>query len=318
MTIEEYFAHYLRTIDMWKFLGLTILIILFVSLLIFIYSRATCDTVARDENNPLRAQLYHVSEKFNELIFSGTSILMFMTAYYLIERFVAVDEFLAIWNKYKDFLLLLFIIISCVFNTILDHVIVRQKHLKREDMAPIRLLGMLYMILIFCYIKFIYGNDNYDFFISYFLGLMVGRFVYFDASFKDTLKTIKKAASNIPLLFLALGSTGLLSLYGFGTKYLIKHIGVLTNVFFIHLFMCVAIFILYHSHLIDLVSMNSGKLADNDIVEDSEDEFNDESDDIDDESNDIDDESDDFDDESDDTDDEFDDDEFDDIDYCED
>lgn len=317
MTIEEYFAHYLQTIDMWKFLGLTILIILFVSLLIFIYSRATCDTVARDENNPLRAQLYHVTEKFNELIFSGTSILMFMTAYYLIERFVAVDEFLAIWNKYKEFLLLLFIIISCVFNTILDHVIVRQKHLKREDMAPIRLLGMLYMILIFCYIKFIYGNDNYDFFISYFLGLMVGRFVYFDASFKDTLKTIKKAASNIPLLFLALGSTGLLSLYGFGTKYLIKHIGVLTNVFFIHLFMCVAIFVLYHSHLIDLVSMNSGKLAD----EDSDDDFDDESNDIDD-----DDESDDIDDNGDESDfiddddesDFIDDDEFDDIDYCED
>lgn len=254
MTISEYVAHYIKSIEMWKFLGLTILVLLFISLLIYIYSKFTCNIVERDENNPLRAQLYHVTEKFNELIFSGTSILMFMSAYYLIERFGTEVEYIDVWNKYKDFLLLLFIVISCLFNTILDHVLIRLRHLKRKDMAPIRLLGMLYMILIFCYIKFIYGNNNYDFFISYFLGLMIGRFVYFDASFKDFLGTIKEAAYNIPLLLLALGSTGLLSLYGFSTKYLIKHIGVITNVFFIHLFMCVAIFILYNSHIIDLVS----------------------------------------------------------------
>lgn len=274
MTISEYTAHYLKSINMWKFLGLSIVIILFVFLIIYIYSRLTCYYVERDDVNPLRAQLYHVTEKFNELIFSGTSILMFMSAYYLIERFLAVDKYLAFWNKYKDFLLLLFIIISCVFNTLLDHVLIRLKHLKRQDMAPIRLLGMLYMILIFCYIKFIYGNNNYDFFISYFLGLMVGRFVYFDASFKGFINTIKDAARNLPLLVLALGSTGLLSLYGFSTKYLIKHIGVITNVFFIHLFMCVAIFILYHSHLIDLVS-KAPALEDDEEYDDDDQEYDD-------------------------------------------
>ena len=258
MTIEKYVAHYLKTAAMWKFLGITMLVILIIFGIIYVYSRITCNIVERDETNPLRAQLYHVTEKFNELIFSGTSILMFMSAYYLIERFLAVDEYLVIWNKYKDFLLLLFIVVSCVFNTLLDHVLIRLKHLKASDRAPIRLLGMLYMILIFCYIKFIYENNNYDFFISYFLGLMIGRFVYFDASFKGFIETIKEAAQNIPLLLLALASTGLLSLYGFTTKYLIKHIGVITNVFFIHLFMCVAIFILYHSRIIDLVS-RSGK-----------------------------------------------------------
>lgn len=273
MTVSDYFAHYLKTIEFWKFLGLSIVTILIVSILIYIYSLITCKTVERDKKNPLRAQLYHITEKFNELIFSGTSILMFMSAYYLIERFLNVDKYLTIWNKYKDFLLLLFIVISCVFNTLLDHVLIRQRHIKRKDIAPIRLLGMLYMILIFCYIKFIYGNNNYDFFITYFLGIMVGRFVYFDASFKDTLKTIKEAARNIPLLFLALGSTGLLSLYGFSTKYLIKHIGVLTNVFFIHLFMCVTIFILYHSHLIDLVSRNSATRSGKKKATDSDDEF---------------------------------------------
>lgn len=273
MTIAEYTQHYLGTIEFWKFLGLALAVILSIYIIIFIYSKITCKVVERDEANPLRAQMYHVTEKFNELIFSGTSILMFMSAYYLIERFGAVDEYLVIWNKYKDFLLLLFIVISCVFNTILDRVLIRLKHLKSKDRAPIRLLGMLYMILIFCYIKFIYENNNYDFFISYFLGLMIGRFVYFDASFKGFIATIKEAAINLPLLLLALTSTGLLSLYGFTTKYLIKHIGVITNVFFLHLFMCVAIFILYHSHLIDLVSQHgkAQEIKEMDVMEDIDD-----------------------------------------------
>ncbi len=254
MSINEYTAHYLKTIEFWKFLGLSILVISFIFLLIYLYAKATCQRMVSVSDNPLRAQLYHVTEKFSELIFSGTSILMFMTAYYLIERFVAIDAFLDVWNKYKDFLLLLFIVISCIFNTLLDHVIIRLRHLESQDRAPIRLLGMLYMILIFCYIKFIYENNNYDFFITYFLGLMIGRFVYFDASFKGFIATVKEAVTNIPLLLLALSATGILSLYGFSSKYLIKHIGVLTNVFFIHLFMCVALFILFHSHIIDLIS----------------------------------------------------------------
>lgn len=254
MTIEQYVKHYLGTIEMWEFLGLTTLVILFIFSIIYIYSRLTCYRIEEDEENPLRAQVYHVTEKFSELVFSGTSILMFMASYYMIERFLSVDEFLTIWNKYKDFLLLLFIILSCVFNSVLDRVLIRLRHLEHEDRAPIRLLGMLYMILIFCYIKFIYKNNNYDFFISYFLGLMIGRFVYFDASFRDFITNFKNAMSNLPLLILALSCTGILSLYGFGTKYLIKHIGVITNVFFIHLFMCVVLFLLFHSHLIDFVT----------------------------------------------------------------
>lgn len=254
MSLDEYFAHYLKSADMWIFLLLSTVIIFLVFGILYAYSRMTCQRLKNVSQNPLRSQLYHVTEKFSELIFSGTSILMFMTAYYLIERFVAVDSFMSVWNKYKDFLLLLFIVISCIFNTLMDHVIIRLKHLDSKDRAPIRLLGMLYMILIFCYIKFIYENNNYDFFISYFLGLMIGRFVYFDASFKGFVGTIKEAITNIPLLLFALCSTGLLSLYGFSTKYLIKHIGVLTNVFFIHLFMCVSLFILFHSHIIDFVT----------------------------------------------------------------
>lgn len=254
MEINEYVSHYLKSIEFWKFLGLSFAVVLFAFAILCIYACTLGKRKYADNEQTTEMPVYYIVEKFCELIFSGTSILMFMAGYYMIERFLAVDAYLTVWNKYKDFLLLLFIIISCIFNSILDRVLIRLKHLKSEDKAPIRLLGMLYMILIFCYIKFIYENNNYDFFISYFLGLMVGRFVYFDASFKGFIEAIKEAAKNIPLLILALGCTGILSLYGFTTKYLIKHIGVLTNVFFLHLFMCVAIFVLYHLPLLKILS----------------------------------------------------------------
>ena len=112
-------------------------------------------------------------------------------------------------------------------------------------MASIRLTGMLYMIIIFCYIKFIYEDNNYDMFITYFLTLMIGRFVYFDASFKDFLECMKQAVKNIPIMAIALAFLGILCFRGYSTDYLLKHNGVITNIFFCHLYIIVAIFIMH-------------------------------------------------------------------------
>ncbi len=107
---------------------------------------------------------------------------------------------------------------------------------------------MLYVILIFAYIKFIYENDNYDGFIMYFLGLMIGRFIYFDASFRDGIKTLLDALKNFPLLILGLAYTGFMAYTGFTSGYLLVGNGVLVSTFIAHIFMIVAIFIIHHSH----------------------------------------------------------------------
>ena len=52
-------------------------------------------------------------------------------------------------------------------------------------------------------------------FIAYFLTLMIGRFVYFDASFKDFLENAKGAAKNIPIMFIGLIYLGILCAYGY-------------------------------------------------------------------------------------------------------
>ena len=111
---------------------------------------------------------------------------------------------------------------------------------------------MLYVILIFFYIKFIYENNNYDGFIMYFLGLMIGRFIYFDASFRDGIRTMLEALKNLPLLILGLAYTGFMAYTGFTSDYLLIGNGVLVSTFIAHIFMIVAIFVIHHSHFMSI------------------------------------------------------------------
>ena len=237
-TYSDYVKHYFQMPQFITFLILAILLMAVVFGVFYLYAKKT-----NKVEEKLEHEFYYLSERFYELIFSGGSIIGFMAVYYLINRFLTSGSFKTIWDDYKDYLLLVFMVISILINSFLDHVVIRVKHLDEDALASIRLTGMLYMIIIFCYIKFIYEDNNYDMFIAYFLTLMIGRFVYFDASFVDFLKCIKRAAANIPMMFMALVYLGVMCLYGYSNDYLLKHNGVITNIFFTHLFMIVAMFV---------------------------------------------------------------------------
>lgn len=272
---NKYLEHYICK-DALYFLLLALFVILIVFFILFFYARITYLCAKNNLEINFSDTFLSITNRFYELVFSGTSILFFMASYYLLERFGTIEPYITLWNKHKDFILLLFIVISCVLNTFLDSIFVRLKNIDHNEKASVRLIGMLYMILIFCYIKFIYENNNYDLFITYFLGLMIGRFVYFDASFKDFITNLTGALKNIPIMLITLACTGALSYYGFSTKYLIKHIGVITNIFFIHLFMCVGIFIIFHLGLAKLLVKSSQKedsFEDYDVDEEDYDEY---------------------------------------------
>ena len=240
MSYSEYVAHYFQMPQCIIFALLTGLLMAVVYVIFYFYAKGT-----NKRDDFFEQKFFSLSERYYELIFSGGSIIGFMAAYFLISLFLKSGPFKEIWDSYKDYLLLIFMIISILFNSFLDHVLVRLKHLDRDAMASIRLTGMAYMILILCYLKFIYESNNYDTLIAYFLTLMIGRFVYFDASFKDFLHCIKNAAANIPIMLLALANLAILCAYGYSTGYLLKHNGVITNIFFVHLYIIVMIFILH-------------------------------------------------------------------------
>lgn len=266
MTLSDYLNHYLVASKMLIFLGLALVCTIVSVLLILLSAKSS----ARGRTRILRQRTfvrraYNLTERYYEMIFSATSILSFLSAYYLIERFVTEGAFHEFWTDHSDMLLLVMIILSCVINSAFDRVYVPLKNVSTEEKGSVRLIGMLYIILIFMYIKFIYENNNYDGFIIYFLGLMVGRYAYFDSSFKDFIISIKNAAHNIPLLLLGLANTAIMCLYGFSVKYLLKSNGVLVSTFFAHIFLVVAIFIIYHTRFIKIfireADMKRGRAA---------------------------------------------------------
>lgn len=249
MTFEEYWSHYTDVKKMLMFLALSlafsVICVFYILMIVSIKSRF----VDRSERKQFYYEKAHNTiQRFYEMVFAGASILSFLALYYIVDRFTEPGSFRDFWDKYKDFLLLIMICLSIVFNNILDRLIIPLGKVRRTEKGSVRLLGMVYVILIFAYIKFIYENDNYDGFIMYFLGLMIGRFIYFDASFREGAKTAIEAMRNFPLLILGLAYTGFMAFTGFESGYLLIGNGVLVSTFIAHIFMIAAIFIIHHSH----------------------------------------------------------------------
>ena len=141
---------------------------------------------------------YQIVESFYELVFSGTSILLFLSLYYIIdERLPQISMY---WEKYQDVVLLVFIVLSVFLTSWLDVVLVKLTHLDPEQKASVRLISVFYIVLILLYIRFIYEDTNYDGLILYFLTLTVGRFLYFDFTVKSFLETMRGVLENLPLL----------------------------------------------------------------------------------------------------------------------
>ena len=163
-------------------------------------------------------------QRFDEMIFSATSILSFLAVYYLIDRFALDPGFRTFWDRWCDFILLGMIIASCIINNYLDVMLIPLKKITREEKGSVRLIGMFYIMVIFLYIKFVYKNDNYNGFIMYFLGLIIGRFAYFDASFRESFQTLKNGLRNLPFLIMGLIYTAFMCIYGFYTDYLLVEI----------------------------------------------------------------------------------------------
>ena len=198
--------------------------------------------------------------RFSELIISGTSVMSFACAYVVLNHVYslyqgsttrgAMGAFLYIWSDWKDFALLLLICLSCVINTLIDHFIIPLKGITREQIATVRMLGMFYAIIILLWLNVIGDESEYSPVMMYYLGLMVGRFVYFDASFKDFLQAMRNMFLHIPMLMLGLLLSGLLSYLGFAAGFLLERNYYIVGVFYTHLFLLVAVFVFHHGRKI--------------------------------------------------------------------
>ncbi len=279
MTIEAYINPDFSTSEKLFFLFLTFIGVLLCIIVIVAIAKVAAAGIVKkqlEENGNKAAvggsvfvnEIYRRVQLFYEMLISGTSVLSFSCAYVIANHLYTLllyhgqsatsgsfRHWIAAWENGKDFILLLMICGSCVLNTILDRLIIPLKHTSKDEKASIRLLAMFYVIAILLCLNQVGDESEYSPVMMYYLGLMIGRFVYFDASFMDFLMAIKRALKNAYLLILGLMLTGSLCVIGFRQEYLLPRNYYIVGVFYTHLFMLTAIFLLHHLRVIKKITL---------------------------------------------------------------
>ena len=260
MTIEAYINPDFTWPKKLIFFLVALLAIVIGNLLILAWNSIAEPGKGRGAQRRRKDNYYRMSEYFYELIISATSVMSFACAYVVLNHVYSLyhgsnhggmlGTFLYGWENWKDFILLLMICLSCVLNTLLDKFLIPIKGLSRDQIASVRMLGMFYTIVVLLYLNFIGDESEYSPVMMYYLGLMVGRFVYFDASFLDFLDCMKRTIVRTPLLVLGLTISGGMSFFGFAAGYLLERNYYIVGVFYTHLFLLAAVFVLHHGRQI--------------------------------------------------------------------
>ncbi|OON85898.1 hypothetical protein BXO88_09710 [Oribacterium sp. C9] len=192
-------------------------------------------------------------ESFYEMAFASTAMLLLLSLYYIINDRINLREVHIIWDTYKDWILVLFLVVSMILNRIFDRLLVRLRYIDAKQRAGIRLLSSIYVILILVYICFIYQSPNYGSIIIYFVMMVIGRLFYFDVTWENFRGDIISIWKNLPILFLMIAYSGFTIWYGFNSGFLWKSNGVLVSTLIAHIFMDVGIVIIHHLRLVRLI-----------------------------------------------------------------
>ncbi len=262
MTFEAYINPDFTLSDKLFYFTICLAGILFSIIIIYIYVRIKAARLSKYER---AVYIYeatgNLTEKFFEMLISATSIMSFACAYIIVNHVYQLasvsgryQNFTKLWESGKDFLLLLMICLSCLLNTLLDKCIIRLKLISREDIASLRLLAMFYVIVILLYLNNIGDESEYSPVMLYYLGLMIGRFVYFDASFKDFVNAIVNAFKNIGLMLLGLLPVAIISSIGFDLNFLLERNYFIVGVFYTQLFLLLSVFLIHTTKLIRLIA----------------------------------------------------------------
>lgn len=245
MAFSDFISHYISFPQVLIFFIVSTLVLIIMHLILFGISKVSCPTNNRGNKtaHAVQKEMLYQCEMYYELMFASTSILLFTGLYFLIgyRRSDFTESFLTLWDTYSDFMLLLFLFLSILLVNILDCFFIPLKEISKEEKGSLRMASMIYMLIIFGYIKFIYEDNNYDAIIVYFLIMLIGRFVYFDASFKNFVGAMRDLLYTLPCLILVLITTALMALYGFNSGYLLKDNGVVVSLWIAHLFLIIEI-----------------------------------------------------------------------------
>ena len=202
--------------------------------------------------DPVDMRPYEFIESFYEMAFASTSILLLLSLYYIIGDRINLHTVSKVWNQYKDWVLIGFLLVSMLVDRIFDRVLVPLHYISAQKRGSVRLMASIYVMLILMYIRFIYEDYNYENLILYFVMLVIGRLVYFDVTWEGFRNDCLGLFRNLPVLLLMSAYSAAVVWYGFTSGFLMKANGVIVSTLIAHLFMDICIFLFDRSHIFDL------------------------------------------------------------------
>mgnify|MGYP004464201299 CR=1 FL=1 len=199
--------------------------------------------------DPVDTRPYEFIESFYEMAFASTSILLLLSLYYIIGDRINLHTVSKVWNQYKDWVLIGFLLVSMLVDRIFDRVLVPLRYISAQKRGSVRLMASIYVMLILMYIRFIYEDYNYENLILYFVMLVIGRLVYFDVTWEGFRNDCLGLFRNLPVLLLMSAYSAVVVWYGFTSGFLLKANGVIVSHLIAHHFMDICIFLFDHSRI---------------------------------------------------------------------
>lgn len=199
--------------------------------------------------DPVDTRPYEFIESFYEMAFASTSILLLLSLYYIIGDRINLHTVSKVWNQYKDWVLIGFLLVSMIVDRIFDRVLVPLHYISAQKRGSVRLMASIYVMLILMYIRFIYEDYNYENLILYFVMLVIGRLVYFDVTWEGFRNDCLGLFRNLPVLLLMSAYSAVVVWYGFTSGFLMKANGVIVSTLIAHLFMDICIFLFDRSRI---------------------------------------------------------------------
>lgn len=219
---------------------LSIIVVIFIVTRIILYERRKVDeNTTMEEMDAIVKEYvnrpYEISQMVFEIIICNTCIIVIMYVYYWLAKNLLFLE------KYLGIIMLVLIIIAILLNDFLDEKL-KQDMIKEEDKGNIRLISSCSIIMLFSFLKIYFKTAEYDEFLLCYIGLVLGRFIYFDSTLKEFIRCVKNLKSYFIPLIIAFLLTGIISGIGLHLEVIttnnlfislmISHFAIL---FFIHL-----------------------------------------------------------------------------------
>ncbi len=178
---------------------------------------------------------YEICQMVFEILISNTCVIVMM---YVYDRIANNIFFL---EKYLGIVMLVLIILAILINNFLDGKLV-QDMLKEEEKGSIRLLSSCSIILIFFFFKFYFNTAEYDGFLLCYIGLVLGRFIYFDSSLEGIKECFRGLKPYVLPLIIGILLTG--AILGVGI-----YLGIITTESVFFSLTISHVFILYFIHI---------------------------------------------------------------------